>query len=201
MSEEDYGAFVEELVSIAHRLHKRRFEADPTEAIEDLARVQEIADSSRGIRRALAEVAAAFLYVITGEGGSGVFARAVYGFLRAYPDSGRNILRESLSANGVGIGDGLRSEPATQRLLADGVLIETSRPGHFRVRPSARTIVRDAVGPLHFRVWEGVQSARDEIGGSEHDPHDEPAMLAGKLGCTRAEAADHLSRFPLRPKP
>ena len=72
--------------------------------------------------------------------------------------------------------------------------------GKDRVLPSARRMVQTAVDPLHFRVWQWVETAREEVRQREHNRKDNAKILAGKIGCTVDEARDHLDRFPLRPK-
>jgi len=191
----DDDALAERLVAIAMRLQAHDPADDLTEALGDLAEVSEVADTASGPSRALAEVAEAFLRVIT-RGAGGPDAAAVHGFLRVHLDSGFTILRQALTVDGVGIGDGLKADPAMQLLLTRAILEEV-RPGHFRVnRPSARKLVRNALAPLHLRLWEQVQHARAETGGSERQG--QAKALAGRLGCTLAEAEDHLRRFPLR---
>jgi len=199
MSAREEDALVEKLLQIAKRLKSEDGGADPIAAIEALREVREIADSSAGTLRALAEVAEGFLRVIArGEGSDR--AMAVYRFIRecdADDGRARATLRSVLSAHGLGIVINGEAAPSFLDLFKTAVLVKGS-DDKYRVMPSVRRMVQNAVDPLHFRMWQWVEDARDEVGRREHNRKDNAKILAGKIGCTVDEARDYLQRFPLK---
>jgi len=196
VTDED-AAFTEELVTLAYQVERGARE-DHVATLEALDRVRKIADSARGTRRALAEVAEAFLRAMShGHGGQDAFA--VHRFIREYQDGGVRVLDQSTSAAGAVVGDGLKSTPTFRALVDLGVLIAVeSEENRYRVSPRSRPLVRDAVAPLHFRSWRAVQEARAEAAMLRSEP-ERILALCGALGCTVVEALVHLRTFPIEP--
>lgn len=186
---DDESDLVEHLIGLAMKLTRDQYLGPNRAALHDaLDQVRTLADGSSHVKLALAQVAEAFLRMHL-RGYTGKLEVLVYRFLE--PDASgvrRGLLRDSLSAVGSTVC------PA-DHLVTEGVLYQ-SADGKYRVRPSMRDAVRDAVEPPVLRHWEWMERIRKEAS-TEDDP---VVALAGRLGCTRNEAADHLRRFPLKEK-
>jgi hypothetical protein len=184
------GALAEKLVAIAQDV------TEPLAVLDALDRVREIANTAKGERRALAEVAEAFLRVLA-RGHAGREALAVHRFLKSHPKTGHGFLRETLTTSGLfaeELKDGERLA-----LIDSGVLTQRGErlSASLHVTQRARVLVRDASDPLLFRLWTHVESARAEAINECLDDDEAVEVIAGRLGCTLAEARDHLHRWPL----
>lgn len=177
---------VDRLLDIALRLTRDQYlGADRVLLAAALEEVEEIASSRSHVQRALAEVASAFLRMQL-RGHCGKREVSAYRFLQG-DESGikRAMLRAALSVAG--------SHDVTDNLVNDGI-VRQDADGRYRVYPGLRAAIRDLVEPPVLRHWEMMEEARAQAACSS----DPVVDLAGRLGCTRHEAADHLRRFPLR---
>lgn len=67
----------------------------------------------------------------------------------------------------------------------------------FDMRPSLRNAAIDACTPAHFRRWQAVERARQQIRDQGLRGERAAQHLAGCLGVTLQQASRHLDLFPV----
>ncbi len=186
------------LVAMAQRCRKLAADGDVVHIHDELARVRAAATDATGNRRAILNVAEAFLRALA-KADMGRSEIALRRFFADHHEVAEELFGRLLKPSTVGEDELKSVTDAAQAQIASlielGVLRRVGTV--FDLRTSLRSLARDLLEPPALRMWRRVQEARAAIFDYHLDPADASAYLASQLGITQAQASQCLASSPV----